>query len=341
MLRLNFFYRCPSPAYFSLEKLFKRISLELSHVHSHEFIIEDCFLPFPSKLKSIMPNILFTRRRQAAINHITGDIHYVILGCKKDRINILTIHDCVALHRYPPKHPRHMVLKWLWYEWPVRKADIVTVISENTKKELLSFVKCDPEKIVIIPDFVDPAFQPHPFHFKRERPQILFIGSTPNKNFERLIMAMEGLNAELEIVGHLHAEQLQSLTRHGIVYRQSTGLTQEALIEKYIQSDLLAFPSTYEGFGLPIVEAQAIGRPVLTSNLSPMKEVCGEGGCLVDPYEISSIRDGLLRIMENEAYREKIIQNGFANVRRYQLDNICRQYVTLYRKLLQKKHQLN
>ena len=333
---LKFFFRHPHSIYFSLEKIFAGISRQIALVHGREFRVEDCRMPFPSQLKHILTNIIYARRHEADINHVTGDVHYAILGFRKRKVNVVTIHDCVMLHKNP-RGPRHWLMKWLWYELPVKKADAVTVISENTKRELLRFTKCDPEKIRVIPDFVDPAFRPSGREVPNQPPRVLFIGSTPNKNLERLIMALEGLPVRLEIVGVPDEKQLRLLQQYHIDYRQSSGLTQEELLAKYEECDLLAFPTTYEGFGLPIVEAQAVGRPVLTSDLPPMNDVAGDGAVLVDPYRVDAIRQGILSILGDSTLRCELVEKGFRNVNRFRLENIAEQYVSLYRELLQVK----
>ncbi len=336
---LTFFYRKKNAVFFSIEQVFERIAQELAANYRNEFELRELALPRPTKLQNLLPNILFARKTQSDINHITGDIHYALLGFSRRKINILTIHDCVLLKKFSRRDPRFWLIKWVWHVWPIRKADCVTVISENTRADLLNFIGCDPGKIRVIPNFIDPAFaqMARTSSALRERPRILFVGTTPNKNLDRLSQAMEGIPVDLDIIGKLNEEQLARLRQHGITYSQSFNLSREELLQHYRDCDLLAFPTTLEGFGLPIIEGQAAGLPVLTSDLSPMREVAGAGACLVDPYRPEAIREGLLRIIGDEAYRHRLsTRAGFNNVRRYDLDSVVLQYVELYRELINK-----
>lgn len=84
---------------------------------------------------------------------------------------------------------------------------------------------------------------------------------------------------------------------------------------------------------MPILEANAVGRPVITSNRSSMPEVAGSAACLVDPDQPDSIRDGIKRIMDDSSYRQRLVAAGYENVKRYRADVIVAEYVSLYRKV--------
>ena len=99
---------------------------------------------------------------------------------------------------------------------------------------------------------------------------------------------------------------------------------------------MISFCSLLEGFGLPILEAQATGRPVITSNLSSMPEVAGNGALLVDPYDVNAIRKGILRIIQDGALRENLIVKGLENVKRFSPQKVADAYVELYRLIAEK-----
>jgi glycosyltransferase involved in cell wall biosynthesis len=337
MTPVHYYFRHPGNIYFSIEKLFGQIAGKINQARPQQFNISLFHLPLPSALSNLVKNIFFTGKTQSAINHITGDVHYAILGCSSKNINILSIHDCVMLRRLKRTNPKFWIIKWFWYDLPVRKADMITVISENTKKELIHFTGCAANRIRVISNFYDPGFQKVPKTFNKDEPVILFIGTAENKNLDRLILALKGLQIKLHIVGIPSESQVLALKQNNISYKAENGLSDEEMRQAYINCDLLAFASTYEGFGLPIMEAQVTGRPVLTSRLAPMAEVAGEGAVLVDPYDPNSIRQGLLKIIQDEDYREQIVQKAVEHVKRFNLESVTKEYAGLYEELIQKK----
>jgi glycosyltransferase involved in cell wall biosynthesis len=337
MIDVHLYFRHPVNIFFSIEKLFHRVADQVNRSEPRKFNISSFYLPSPGGLGNIWKNVSYIRKTRASINHITGDAHYAILGCSNKNINVLTVHDCVMLQKLKRSNPKFWMIKWLWYDLPVRKADIITVISENTKKDLIFFTGCSEDRIRVISNFYDDRFRAIPRAFNSDKPNILFIGTAENKNLDRHIIALKGLNVNLQIIGKPSFGQLKALKENNISYCSLFGISDDEMRKAYSDADILAFASTYEGFGLPILEAQLTGRSVLTSNLSPMKEVAGAGAVLVDPYDAQSIREGLLKIIGDDELRGKIISSGFENVKRFDPATIASQYSSLYEELMQKK----
>ena len=170
--------------------------------------------------------------------------------------------------------------------------------------------------------------------FNQEKPRILHIGMAPNKNFERHVKAIADIRCQFHIIGKLHEEHKELLDLYEVDWKSEYNITDQDMRRAYIESDILLFASTLEGFGMPVIEAQTIGRPVITSNISSMPEVAGEGACLVDPFDVASIRDGILKVINNKKYRDDLIQNGYENISRFKADVVAKQYESLYDKIV-------
>lgn len=275
-------------------------------------------------------DILRARRWQGDVNHITGDVHFLTYLLSKRR-TVLTIHDCGTLQN--ARGLRRFFLWLLWYWLPEKRCATIVVVSEATKRELLRNLGCPEDKVTVIHNHVSDEFRPVPKPFDDVAPTLLLVGTTPNKNIERVADALADLACKVVIIGRLSHSQLASLQKNNIAYDNHYGLSPAAVIEQYCRCDVLVFASTYEGFGLPIVEAQAVGRAVVTSNVTSMPEVAGNAACLVDPFAVNSIRAGVRQVIEQPEYRGHLVKLGFENVKRFQIKEVAARYASLYRRI--------
>ena len=274
-------------------------------------------------------NIFEAFFHQNDINHITGDVHFLsyLMNRKK---TILSIMDCGSVvHSGGLKRKLY---QYFWFTLPSKKVSAITVISEKTKKELLSVINYPQEKIHVIPVCLNTQFTyERKSSFNKSRPKIMHIGTTQNKNLSRVCLALKDVNCHLEIIGKLdESTDLPRLRKYNISFSNSFALEQEQLIQKYLETDMLIFASIYEGFGVPIIEAQSMGIPVITSNVSPMIEVSGGSAALVNPYDIDEIKHAIYKITDDDEYRESLITNGLINAKKYHPEKIAAMFEKLY-----------
>lgn len=328
IMKVVFFHRKPRPNFnFSVENLFKQIRSVLPSEVSWEVKELSYFSQGFFRRLYITLEAAFN---QKGVNHITGDINFIALALRK-RKTVLTILD-VGFMKHPNRFAR-TILRWFWIVLPVKSAAMITTISEATRQEVMKYVKIDPARIKVVYVPISSAFAPEPKTFNKSEPTILQIGTKPNKNVLRLVQALKGIPCRLEIIGEVDKQLEADLRSSGIQYRASKNLSNEEIVEKYRQCDILTFVSTYEGFGMPIVEANATGRVVVTSNLLSMPEVAGDAAHLVDPFDVAAIRDGILKVINDDAYRDKLISNGFLNRKRFDVEEIALQYAGIYKTL--------
>ena len=310
---------------------------------SLEFIFEDVRERLKDKIKAVKKessfastgffprlfNILESPFFQGNINHITGDIHYVAFLLKKNK-TILTILDCGFLNI--PESFKKKVLKFFWLTLPVSRVKYITTISEASKKDILKYSNCQPDKITVIPVAVSNIYQPSPSIFNKAKPQLLQIGTAPNKNIPRLIEAIKDIPCHLVIIGKIDDALINQLEKYSISYENKYNLPLEALHEEYKNCDILTFVSTFEGFGMPIIEANCVERAVITGNVTSMPEIAGNAACVVDSFDVNAIRAGILKIIQDDSFRNCLIENGKINKNRYTASAIADMYFELYQK---------
>ena len=305
MPKVIWYFRKRQPiGHFSIENSFREL---LPHFAGSEWEIEWREASwFSTGIFNRLKIALEARRLQADIIHITGDIHFAALFLWGRKV-VLTVHDLGFLEE--ARGVKGWLMKKLWLDGPLRRCARVVAVSEATKRSILAQTRYPADHIEVIPTLI-------PSHFTRRtrlpdnpKPILLHIGLAPNKNLRGHAEAIAGMEVKLRIIGEPSAADHQMLQSLGIDYEWRSRLTDEQMQEAYATSDLLLFCSTLEGFGMPILEAKAVGLPVITSDLSPMNEVGAGWAVCVAPCDLDAMRSAIKRGLEAPA-SSNVIASG-------------------------------
>jgi glycosyltransferase involved in cell wall biosynthesis len=328
-MTINLIFRKRNPIFFSIEKVFEITAPEIEKHRP----LKRYFLPEAGvKFKNIFYLLkIRLQRSKNNLYHVTGDVHYAVFALPRRR-TVLTIHDCVFLENH--RGLKRFVLKKILLDWPVKYVAVVTAISEKTKLEIKANTGCKSDKVKVVSNPVSPVIKFSSRPFNHVKPVLLFLGSTANKNLDRAISAIVGLSCVLHIIGELTEAQISNLDHNGIDYIREKGLSETDLADRFSEADIIYFPSLYEGFGLPVLEGFKAGKAVLTSDISPMKEIAEGAAFLVNPYDVSSIRDGLLEIINNDSERIRKCEAGRKIALKYEPSNIAEDYIEVYKSIM-------
>ena len=277
--------------------------------------------------------------------------HYVLPPLTPCR-SVVTIHDCIHL-RFPQYLPNRLAYAYarssLWVA-AHRSARILTV-SEASKRDILRYFSVPESKISVIYNAIDERFHEEPpaddvmrvkERYQLHDPFVLYAGNIkPHKNLERLIEAFHVVrrgdleHVKLLIIGD-EISKYASLRRTVHRYKlhkhvRFFGFVPDATLAiLYRLARVFVFPSLYEGFGLPPLEAMASGTPVITSNVSSLPEVVGDAAMLIDPYEAGAIAGAMRRVLSDDRLREDMRERGLARVREFSWERSVRRIREIY-----------
>ena len=267
---------------------------------------------------------------------------------------VITVHDLSFL-RFPEAfHRVNRAYLTLFTKLSTRRAMRVIAVSESTRRDVIALCGVPGERVITIPNGVDEAFHPadaaEVAEFRRNRrlPErfILYLGTLePRKNLETLIDAYAGLRADGKTVPKLVIAGGKGWFFETIFARVAElGLTDEVFFPGYLpgaelpwwyrSAELFAYPSRFEGFGLPVLEAMACGTPVITTTSSSLPEVAGDAALLVDPDDTTALTDALRRLLTDSQLREGLRAAGLRQAARFSWTRTATQTAQVYRDLL-------
>jgi len=292
-----------------------------------------------------------------------GTNNMLPLGLPSALAKVLTIHDLLWPLYSEIADPFHRCMHWLFVERSVRQADRIIAVSQSTAADLQRIWKVPASKIEVIRHGVGSAYKPHDPGAAAEtvankygvsKDYVLTVGTVgPHKNLITLVKAMKVLRERGELSFQLLAVGAKSRKDTKLFKAlESSGLTgedirflgyvpEEDLSVLYSGSCLFVFPSLYEGFGLPLVEAMACGVPVVASNTSSIPEVVGNAALLVPPTQPEAFAEAILRVRSDPDLRKAMIEKGLSRATRFRWDNAACQLLECIRNAFGEKRSIS
>lgn len=329
--KIVFVFRKPSRGNVSIEKVYLTISKTLRNSEISNYSISNYILSYTYDIWSFFKHFLNSIISRNKIIHITGACHYMVLAFPFQK-RILTIHDAYFFKNH--KGIKGFLYDLFYFYLPIHFSHKIVTVSNHVKLELLDSFKISNTKIEVISN---PILIPEEKRKTRDRffnkdkvIQVLQIGDKPIKNYKRLIEATKNMNVTYCFI-HSNTDSINELISNSDLENRAkvfSNISDDSLYTLYNESDVLFFASEAEGFGLPILEAQAFALPIITSNIPPMNSII-EDVILVNPFSVESIKKGFLKLYEFESSMDKSINIPKENT----LNNVCEMYLELYKNM--------
>ncbi len=313
-------------------------------------------LPLPVKISTLisqlnLPILSYFTNQLDTPDIIHGNT-YTVFRCPKI-IKIMTIYDLTFI-----KYPAYINNSVLAYEHRVKKAlkwtDLIITISENSKQDIIEYLGVDSDKIYVTP--LSSRYTPNyslnqnlpnsDINYDFTQPYLLFVSTIePRKNIITLIQGFNFLKETQKIPHNLvliggkgwHYEPIfkemeNSPYRQNIYYLNY--LSDELVALFYSKADAFVYPSYYEGFGLPVLEAMTLGCPVITSNTSSLPEVGGNAVLYIDPNSVEDLADKILQVISDRQLRSDLITKGFQQANLFSWEKTAQSTLKAYKSLL-------
>ena len=329
--------------------------------------VPDYLQPYPERYVLPLPvrfsNVLLDNfpsffslyfERHLHLPDIVHGTNYNVYPYKESR-KVMSIYDLSFI-----KYPNYIDSVVKTYGNRVKKClkwtDLVLTISESSKTDIIEYLNVEPERIYVTPlasryhanylheEKVEQLKQSITYDFSQ--PYILFVSTIePRKNIEALISAFNYLKDKFKIEHHLiligqkgwhHKPIFAAIERspwendiHHLNY-----LSDELVALFYSQADVFVYPSHYEGFGLPVLEAMTLGAPVITSNTSSLPEVVGDAALLIEPDDPTHLANAILQVINDSQLRNELIQKGQQRAKLYSWERTAKETLKAYQSLL-------
>lgn len=345
--QLGIYYQPPFKNWLKGNFLFPEILKEYSRFY---------LLPIPVTISNILakypnPIIPYFEQRLECPNIVHGTDH-VVYPCKNS-LKVMTIHDLTFIKHF--EYSNSIVRTYLSrIQQCLEGNTLVLTVSHSSKKDIIDYLEVDPNHIYVThlasrypPEYLSTELDNHLVKtfgdYDFSKPYLLFVGTLePRKNINSLILAFNLLKQRFKIDHQLvligkkgwHYKPIfaaidSSPWKHHIHHLDY--LSDELVALFYSKADAFIYPSYYEGFGLPVLEAMTLGAPVVTSNTSSLPEVTGDAALLIDPNDLTSLADAILQVISDSQLRSTLIQKGKERAKLFSWERTAKETLKAYR----------